>query len=242
MNFIEGDIEQNLKSQDEKEAAELAQLKKIEVLTSELSRVRREATAEDQDVEAVRASRDVAQLELAATRSELVQLRSELRINQQATPAFQAISLAGLVTEDAFVRDADLRGRSIKNVSRISFDLTEIDLAGAILDRVNLRDSTLVGANFEGAVLRDVDLRRGNLFKANFRNAKFTTIVALMDANLREADFTGAEFSPGEVSINDADLRGAIGLTCQQLTVAHWWETAFRDAGLACGGSMPSTK
>jgi uncharacterized protein YjbI with pentapeptide repeats len=87
-----------------------------------------------------------------------------------------------------------------------------LDLAGAQLAAADLRRADLRGADLRGAVLAGADLEGADFFKAV----------------LDEADLAGA------------NLAGARFLSCLQLATARHLQTAFRDAELACGASIPS--
>jgi uncharacterized protein YjbI with pentapeptide repeats len=90
--------------------------------------------------------------------------------------------------------------------------LRGLDLARADLGSADLRGADLRGTSLSGAILTGTDLTGANLFKA-----------VLDDADLAGANLTGAKF-----------------LNCAQLTTARNWQTARRDAELACGAPIPS--
>ena len=95
------------------------------------------------------------------------------------------------------------------NLSRAG--LRGLDLSGFDLSRVDLR-----GADLRGTKVCDADLSGAHLEGANFFKA------VLDGANLAAAFLAGAQF-----------------LNCAQLTVAHNWQSAFRDEMLACGAAIP---
>jgi uncharacterized protein YjbI with pentapeptide repeats len=81
-------------------------------------------------------------------------------------------------------------------------NLNQADLKNAYASGANFKDAFLIKAQFEGAFL----------IKANFNNAY------LMEANLQNAYLMGADFE--NASLYKADLRGAKGLTVEQLAKA----------------------
>ena len=68
------------------------------------------------------------------------------------------------------------------------------------------------GANFKDAFLIKGQFENAFLIKANFKNA------FLMEANLRNSYLMGADFE--NASLYKADLRGAKGLSIEQLSKA----------------------
>ena len=89
--------------------------------------------------------------------------------------------------------------------------LRGLDLSGFDLSRADLRSADLRGTNFCDADLSGTHLEGANFFKA-----------VLDGTNLAGAFLTGAQF-----------------LNCAQLVVTRNWESAFRDATLGCGASIP---
>src|SRR6187551_1219493 len=79
-------------------------------------------------------------------------------------------------------------------------NLNQADLTGAYASGANFKDSFLIKALFENAFL----------IKANFKNA------FLMESNLTNCYLMGADFE--NASLYKADLRGAKGLTIEQLS------------------------
>jgi len=89
--------------------------------------------------------------------------------------------------------------------------LRGLDLAGVDLAGADLRRADLRGTDFSGASLNGADLAGANFFKA-----------VLAGADLSGANLVGAQF-----------------LNCAQLVTARSWQSACRDADLACGASLP---
>jgi uncharacterized protein YjbI with pentapeptide repeats len=91
------------------------------------------------------------------------------------------------------------------------------------------------------AGLRSLDLSRFDLSRANLRDADLRG-TKLTDADLSGAHLDGANFF--KALLDGADLGGAfLGgaqfLNCAQLVVTRNWQSAFRDATLGCGASIP---
>jgi uncharacterized protein YjbI with pentapeptide repeats len=93
-----------------------------------------------------------------------------------------------------------------------SAGLRGLDLAKVDLSGADLRKADLRGTILSGAVLTDADLAGANLFKA-----------VLDRAELSGANLIGAQF-----------------LNCAQLVATRNWQSAFRDADLACGAPIPA--
>jgi len=90
--------------------------------------------------------------------------------------------------------------------------LNQTNLENANLNQANLMGAYASGANFKDAYLIKARLENAFLIKTNFKNA------FLMEANLKNCYLTGADFE--NASLYKADLRGAKGLTIEQLTKA----------------------
>jgi uncharacterized protein YjbI with pentapeptide repeats len=95
------------------------------------------------------------------------------------------------------------------------------DLAGA-----GLRGLDLSGANLAGTELTGADLRGTILEGSSLAGSE------LAAANLFKAVLDGAD-------LDGADLRGVRFLDCARLTAARNWQSAHRDAELACGAPLP---
>ncbi|MEO1049438.1 MAG: pentapeptide repeat-containing protein [Bacteroidota bacterium] len=116
----------------------------------------------------------------------------------------------------------NLRGSNINSANLSNAFLIECNLENTRLNQTNLENSNLnqailkgayaSGANFKDAYLIKAELENAFLIKSNFQNA------FLMEANLRNCYLTGADFE--NASLYKADLRGAKGLTIDQLTKA----------------------
>lgn len=116
----------------------------------------------------------------------------------------------------------NLTGSNLNSADISSAFLIETNLANARMNQTNLKNSNLNQANMSGAYASGASLKNAYMIKANmegcfliktdFRNA------FLMEANLQNAYLTGANFE--NTSLYKADLRGAKGLTAEQLRKA----------------------
>ncbi|QSE96982.1 pentapeptide repeat-containing protein [Fulvivirga lutea] len=90
--------------------------------------------------------------------------------------------------------------------------LNQTNLENSNLNQADLTGAYASGANFKDAYLIKAKLNNAFLIKSNFKNA------FLMEADMRGCYLTGADFE--NASLYKADLRGAKGLTIEQLTKA----------------------
>jgi BTB/POZ domain-containing protein KCTD9 len=90
--------------------------------------------------------------------------------------------------------------------------LNQTNLENSNLNQANLKGAYASGANFKDAFLIKSQFENAFLIKTNFRNA------FLMEANLKNSYLMGADFE--NASLYKADLRGAKGLTIEQLAKA----------------------
>ena len=125
---------------------------------------------------------------------------------------------------------ADLRRAQFWNANFHGADLSYANLTGANLRSANLQYAVLCGANLTGADLSEAALMESDLRGATLRGARLT-YARLRGADLTNADLRGA-------GLRDAELFGK-GLTCQQLTQAANWPSAYREEHLACGRAIP---
>lgn len=103
---------------------------------------------------------------------------------------------------NGFLIEANLENTRLNQTNFENSNLNQINLKGAYASGANFKDAFLIKAEMEGAFL----------IKSNFKNA------FLMEANLKDCYLTGADFE--NTSLYKADLRGAKGLTIEQLTKA----------------------
>src|SRR5258706_836549 len=90
--------------------------------------------------------------------------------------------------------------------------LNQTNFENSNLNQANLKNAYASGANFKDAFLIKAQFESAFLIKTSFKNA------FLMEANLQNSYLMGADFE--NASLYKADLRGAKGLTIEQLTKA----------------------
>lgn len=115
------------------------------------------------------------------------------------------VNLSGSNLNSSNVSQSSLIESNLENarLNQTNFEnsnLNQANLQGAYASGANFKDSFLIKANFDGAFL----------IKANFSNA------FLMEANLQNCYVMGADFE--NASLYKADLRGAKGLSIEQLS------------------------
>jgi uncharacterized protein YjbI with pentapeptide repeats len=96
--------------------------------------------------------------------------------------------------------ESNLENARLNQTNFENSNLNQANLTSSYASGANFKDSFLIKSNFEGAFL----------IKANFNNA------FLMEANLQNCYVMGADFE--NASLYKADLRGAKGLTVEQLS------------------------
>ncbi|MFP3867872.1 MAG: pentapeptide repeat-containing protein [Desulfobacteraceae bacterium] len=136
-------------------------------------------------------------------------------------------------------RNPDFAQRKLKPL-----DLRGTDLRGTYLVGANLQKAFLSEANLQKAVLRGANLQRANFSKANLQQAFFVSAnlqeAWLFGANLKEAWLFGAnvqktylrEANMQQADLRKADLRGAIGLTVEELAKVKTLFEAILDPEL----------
>lgn len=107
-----------------------------------------------------------------------------------------------------------------------SFDLADLNIEYARLGRCMLIRARLAGSNLFEADLTEACLVEADLAGARLYEAKFSGALV-----------SGADFSDADLQY--ADLRGVREMTCEQLTSAQNWQSAYRDPELACGAPVP---
>lgn len=115
------------------------------------------------------------------------------------------------------LKGSNLNSANLSNSSLIETNLentrfNQTNLENSNLNQANLRGAYASGANFKDAFLIKTQFEGAFLIKTNFRNA------FLMEANLQNSYLMGADFE--NASLYKADLRGAKGLTLEQLSKA----------------------
>lgn len=106
---------------------------------------------------------------------------------------------SGNVSQSSLI-ESNLENARLNQTNFENSNLNQANLMGAYASGANFKDTFLIKARFEAAFL----------IKANFNNAY------LMEANLQNSYLMGADFE--NASLYKADLRGAKGLTVEQLS------------------------
>lgn len=119
----------------------------------------------------------------------------------------QFLDASCIQLDNAHLADADLQ----------QMWLPEASLRNATLRRADFSEANLYKANLSQADLKEAILTKTNFYKANLVSTDFSK------ANLSQADLRGANLSGVDLkdvqSLKGTDLRGAIGLTGEQLEV-----------------------
>lgn len=115
---------------------------------------------------------------------------------------------------------ANLTGSNVNSANISQSSLIESVLENARLNQTNFENSNLNQANLKGAYASGANFKDAFLIKANFENAFLIKTnfnnAFLMEANLQNCYLMGADFE--NASLYKADLRGAKGLTVEQLS------------------------
>lgn len=114
------------------------------------------------------------------------------------------VNLSGSNLNSANVAQSSLIETNLENAR-----LNQTNFENSNLNQANLTSAYASGANFKDAFLIKANFENAFLIKANFNNA------FLMEANLQNCYVMGADFE--NASLYKADLRGAKGLTVEQL-------------------------
>jgi len=117
------------------------------------------------------------------------------------------VNLAGSNINSCNLQQSSLIESNLEN-SR----LNQTNFENSNLNQANLKSAYASGANFKDSFLIKTQFEGAFLIKANFNNAY------LMEANMQNSYLMGADFE--NASLYKADLRGAKGLTVEQLSKA----------------------
>ncbi|MBL7845275.1 MAG: pentapeptide repeat-containing protein [Cyclobacteriaceae bacterium] len=117
---------------------------------------------------------------------------------------------------------ANLSGSNLNSANISQSSLIEANLENTRLNQTNFENSNLNQANLKGAYASGANFKDAFLIKAQFENAfliksNFNNAY-LMEANMQNSYLMGADFE--NASLYKADLRGAKGLTVEQLAKA----------------------
>src|SRR5688572_25528916 len=115
------------------------------------------------------------------------------------------VNLAASNMNSANISQSSLIETNLENAR-----LNQTNFENSNLNQANLKGAYASGANFKDAFLIKSQFDGAFLIKANFSNA------FLMEANLQNCYVMGADFE--NASLYKADLRGAKGLTVEQLS------------------------
>lgn len=115
------------------------------------------------------------------------------------------VNLAGSNLNSSNVSQSSLIEANLENAR-----LNQTNFENSNLNQANLKGAYASGANFKDAFLIKTQFENAFLIKTNFNNA------FLMEANLQNCYVMGADFE--NASLYKADLRGAKGLTVEQLS------------------------
>jgi len=137
--------------------------------------------------------------------------------------------LEGAVLSNGNFSSASMYGVDLRDAQLLRTDLSRTDLRDAKLERAvlsltNLQDADFSGAKMTGATLTRAQLRAGIFLETNLKNADLRGAF-LTGAIVRDAHFEGANF-------DGADLRGAIGLTVEQVCSSASWRGALLDSDM----------
>lgn len=108
------------------------------------------------------------------------------------------------------LNSANISQSSLIECNLESARLNQTNFENSNLNQANLKSAYASGANFKDAFLIKTYFENAFLIKANFANA------FLMEADLKGCYLMGADFE--NASLYKADLRGAKGLTVEQLS------------------------
>ena len=116
----------------------------------------------------------------------------------------------------------NLKASNLNSANVINSSLIETNLENTRLNQTNFENSNLNQANLKGAYASGANFKDAFLIKAQFENAFLIKTnfknAFLMEANLQNSYLMGADFE--NASLYKADLRGAKGLTIEQLAKA----------------------
>jgi len=114
---------------------------------------------------------------------------------------------------------ANLAGSNMNSANVSQSSLIESNLENARLNQTNFENSNLNQANLKGAYASGANFKDAFLIKARFENAFLIKAnfnnAFLMESDLQNCYLMGADFE--NASLYKADLRGAKGLTVEQL-------------------------
>jgi hypothetical protein len=155
---------------------------------------------------------------------ELFNLRLSARPEAVDRKAEIIESLAALGRRPTSLEYYVLEGARLNGVDLAEMGMRFVRMKGSKLVRASLIHSDLFNADFTDSYLVEADLAGASLYEAKFSGALVS-----------RTNFAGAD-------LNHADLRDVREMTCEQLTSAQNWQSAYRDRELACGAPIPAYK
>ena len=174
------------------------------------------------------------------------------RLNRSVIPDLEGLTMSAANLSGADLSHALLSGAILIRAKLTGADLRYADLRRSQLHEADFTDADLFRANLEGAALPGAKLRRSRLAGANLRGAAIT-VVDFRSADMSEADFAGADLRESlgagatleranleraelfGCRLNDANLRGARGVSARQLEEAILDELTALPVGFAPG-------
>ena len=128
----------------------------------------------------------------------------------------------------------NLKGSNLNSANLSSCSLIEVEFESCRLNQTNFENSNLNGANLKGSYANGANFQDAYLIKAQMVNAfliksNFKNSF-LMESDMKDSYLMGADFD--NASLYKADLRGAKGLTAEQLSKAKTLYMAELDPEL----------
>jgi uncharacterized protein YjbI with pentapeptide repeats len=176
------------------------------------------------------------------------------RSNRSVIPDLEGLLMSAANLSGADLSHALLSGAMLIRANLTGADLRYADLRRSQLHEADFTDADLYRANLEGAALPGAKLRRSRLAGANLRGAAIT-VVDFRSADMTDADFSGADLRESlgagatlaranleraelfGCRLNDANLRGAKGVSARQLEEAILDELTSLPDGFAAGNA-----
>jgi len=144
------------------------------------------------------------------------------------------INLANCHLQQTNMSYLNLAGANLNSAIVTNCSLVEVNLENSRMNQTNLENSNLNSANLKGAYANGANFQDAYLIKAQFENAYLIKAnfknAFLMESNLTGSFLMGADFD--QTSFYKADLRGAKGLTAEQLCKAKTLYLAELDPEL----------
>ena len=141
------------------------------------------------------------------------------RLNRQK---IYQINLVNCFLSRTNLNYVNLNGSNLNSANLSQSSMLEANLDNTRLNQTNFENSNLNQANFKGAYASGANFKDAFLIKAQFENAFLIKAnfnnAYLMEANLSNSYLMGTDFE--NASLYKADLRGAKGLTVDQLAKA----------------------